>query len=301
MTQDSRIPRLAALLIAASSVAIACSAAPASAYDGDWLRDQVRAARSGATIEVPAGDYDIKDLRITKDLRLVGPTGAEAIFRSAETTDKGLLIPTEGASLHVENITFRNTSSWDRNGAGIRHEGVNLDIVNCVFDSNEDGVLATGSPEGVITIKGSTFVDNGFGDGQSHGIYVFAADTLSITDSKFIGTRIGHHVKSLADKTIVANTLLDDAYGRTSYAIDTSKGGDVTIVNNTVIQSVDSDNSAIFNYDLTRGGAPVGIRIEGNKIINRYDGGRLLRNATRLEPTIANNTVTNEGRRPLKE
>lgn len=271
----------------------------ASANDGEWLKRAVAKARNGAVIDVPAGDYDLTDLKIARSLTLRGDPKGGVVFRSAETTEKGVLVPLSGVDLTVENITFSGVKSWDRNGAGIRHEGRNLSIVNCRFIGNEDGVLATGDADGVIVIVNSEFRDNGFGDGQSHGVYVSSGGKLDVSGSKFISTRIGHHVKSLADATLVRSSLFDDGYGRSSYAIDVSRGGDVLIENNTFIQAGDADNYTIINYDLTRGGEARGLVVVGNAITNRFDGGVLLRNDTKLRPVMNANAVVNEGKRPL--
>jgi hypothetical protein len=289
--------RFASLFVLGAAL-VACGAA-ASANDSDWLKKEISSARSGAIIEIPAGDYDLTDVRIARSLTLRGAADGKTIFRSAETTEKGILVPLAGTDLTVENINFAGAKSWDRNGAGVRHEGRNLTVINCRFLGNEDGILATGDPKGVITISNSAFIDSGFGDGQSHGIYVSSGGRLLIDGSLFKGTRIGHHVKSLADETIARNSVFDDAYGRTSYAIDVSKGGDVSIIRNKITQSVDSDNHAIFNYDLTRGGEATRIVIEENEITNLLDGGVLLRNDTKRAPVMAGNTIVNKGKRPL--
>lgn len=278
--------------------ATACGASAAT-NDSAWLKRAIASAKSGAVIDVPAGDYDLTDVKIARSLTLRGPAQGGVVFRSAETTEKGILVPLGGVDLTVENITFSGAKSWDRNGAGVRHEGRNLTIVNCRFIGNEDGILATGAADGVVKILDSEFVDSGFGDGQSHAIYVVNAARLDVVDSKFIGTRIGHHVKSLADATIVSGTLFDDAYGRSSYAVDASKGGDVVIENNRFIQAADADNYTIVNYDLSRGGEAKSLRLVGNEITNRFDGGVFLRNDTRLAPVIDGNKIANEGKRAL--
>lgn len=287
-----------AFALAASLIVAACGS-PASAGDSDWLKRQIAAAKNGAVIEIPAGDYDLTDLKISRSLSLRGDAGGGTVFRSAETTEKGILVPLAGVDLTVENIVFSGAKSWDRNGAGIRHEGRNLTVVNCKFVGNEDGILATGNPEGAIAIDKSSFIDSGFGDGQSHGIYVSSGGRLEISSSRFVGTRIGHHIKSLADVTIVRGTVMDDAYGRSSYAIDASRGGDVTIENNKFIQAADGENYSIVNYDLTRGGAATRLVASGNEIVNYYDGGAFLRNDTRLAPTLSENRIENKGKKPL--
>ena len=211
---------------------------------------------------------------------------------SAEVTEKGLFVPLTGVNFTVENLIFRDANSWDRNGAGIRHEGEDLTVINCTFERNEDGILATGSETGDIVIDRSRFIDSGFGDGMSHGIYVSSGATLTVRDSEFIGTRIGHHIKSLAGETTVTGTTLDDAHGRTSYAIDASRGGKLTVTGNVITQSVDSENWAIINYDLTRGGAAAPVTIRDNRVVNHFKGGVFLRNATSVTPTLENNDVT---------
>ena len=78
--------------------------------------------------------------------------------------------------------------------------------------------------------------------------------------------------------------------------MDVSKGGDVLIAENTIIQAINADNSTIINYDLSRGGKAMGLTIINNHITNRHRNGKLLRNATSLTPTLTGNKIANEGR-----
>jgi hypothetical protein len=266
--------------------------AQAPADSAAALRHALQATKSGETIEISAGRYDLADLKIVRDTRLVGR--GEVIFYSSSPTSKGLLNPLPGVSLHVENIAFHGAVSPDQNGAGIRHDGADLTVINCVFEDNENGILSTGDDNGRIRIQGSSFLRNGHGDGYSHGIYVVRAAELVISDSRFVGTKIGHHVKSLAEQTRITGSILDDADGRASYSVDASRGGDVLIANNRIIQSSDGDNSTIVNYDLSRGGDARGLVIVNNSILNRHPQGRLLRNATNLSATITGNEIVND-------
>lgn len=275
---------------------LAAILAPAEAAPGDRqaLVIAINKAKSGGVVVVPAGEYNIADLPIRRSITLKGE--GDVVFTSTRSVRKGLLVPAQDVSLRVENITFRGAQSPDLNGAGIRHDGLDLEVVNCTFEDNENGILATGSDFGHIRILRSTFRNNGHGDGYSHGIYVSSADSIDIQDSKFIGTRIGHHVKSLAASTRVAGSTLDDADGRTSYALDVSAGGAVTFENNTVVKNADADNESFINYDLTRGGKAKSLRIVGNRFISRHPGARLLRNDTKLKPVFQGNTFVTEGR-----
>lgn len=279
------------------ALALPALAFAAPAGDAGALARAVEMAQSGAIVEVAAGEYDIADLKIARDLTLTG--AGDVVFHSSRKLDKGLLVPARGVSLRVENITFRGARSRDRNGAGIRHDGLDLTVVNCRFIGNENGVLATGDAKGAIEIIRSEFIGNGHGDGYSHGVYVSSGERLTITDSRFAGTKYGHHVKSLAGVTVIAGSAFDDADGHTSYAVDASRGGDVTISGNSFIKAADADNNALFNYDLTRGGEAKALRITENRIVNRYRSAILLRNRTSLAPVIENNKITNEGRARL--
>lgn len=275
----------------------ACSRALAS--DSGWLAEAIASAKNGAIIDVPAGDYDLTDQKIYKSITLKGAPDGKTVLRSAAVTEKGILVPLIGVDLRVENITFEGAKSWSRNGAGVRHEGRNLTVVNCRFIGNEDGILSTGDKNGVIMIERSLFRDSGFGDGQSHAIYVDGAALVDVRDSKFVSTRIGHHLKSLAERTVVRGTTFDDGHGRGSYAIDASRGGDLIVENNNFIQASDAENYSIINYELTRGGSADGLVVTGNTVVNRFQGGNFLRNDTRLAPVMAGNTIDNQGGKPL--
>lgn len=258
------------------------------------LEKAVHMAGSGETIRVASGRYDLADLKIPRDLRIIGE--GEVVFFSSRPVEKGILNPLWDSSLQVENITFEGARAPDLNGAGIRHDGVDLTVINCVFDNNDDGILATGQEHGKIAVLDSRFINNGYGDGYSHGIYVASGASLDIKNTAFIGTKIGHHVKSLAGRTTIVNSSFDDADGRTSYAVDASRGGAVSITGSSFIQAADADNSTLFNYDLSRGGEAVSLEISGNRIVNRNQNGRFLRNDSPVTPLMRDNEIINEGR-----
>lgn len=281
-------------MVRAALIAIICFAAlPACASvhvdNAGALKRAVWRAAPGETITLAAGRYDIADIKIEGSLTLRGD--GDVVLYSSKPVAKGLLNPLSGAALTVENLTFRGAQSPDKNGAGIRNDGRYLTIINCRFEDNENGVLSTGDRDGVITISGSTFLRNGHGDGYSHGIYVLRAEKLDIQNSKFIATHIGHHVKSLADETIIYGSLLDDDDGASSYAIDLSKAGRVRLIGNRIIQSERAENNTMINYDTSRGGEAQSLQITGNTIINRRRNGNFLRNQTELRPVVHDNDI----------
>lgn len=289
---------IAPLLCAFALSALTPVHAAQSVDSVDALERAVRKADDGDSIVLAAGKYDITDLKIADDLSLRGE--GEVVLYSSRPVAKGLLNPLPGVSLTVENLTFRGARSPDLNGAGIRNDGRYLTIVDCVFEENENGVLSTGDRDGVIAITGSRFLRNGHGDGYSHGIYVLRASKVEIADSEFIGSRIGHHIKSLADETMISNSTLDDADGETSYAVDLSKGGRVLITGNTIIQAADASNLTMINYDTSRGGKARSLKVIGNTIVNRRRNGRFLRNGTALTPVVFDNEIKNEDNAALE-
>lgn len=264
------------------------------ARNGRWLQKQISKAKRGDVVSIPAGTYNVQDLKIFKTIKLVGE--GEVVLQSLNPVSKGLLVPDLGVSLHVENITFRGARARDRNGAGIRHDGKDLWVINCVFDTNEDGILATGSENGRIEIRNSTFLNNGHGDGYSHGVYLSSGAQLLIYDSRFLGTKIGHHIKSLAGVTAVTGSYFDDVAGRSSYTLDVTRGGLVSFAGNFVMQRATAENATIINYDASRGGSADQVRVVGNHFVNHHPSARLIRNPTRVTATVQDNQITNEGR-----
>jgi hypothetical protein len=77
-----------------------------------------------------------------------------------------------GNDTRIENIEFSGARVPDQNGAGIRQEGANLNLVHCYFHDNQEGILAGEDPASRIVIDSSVFARNGAGDGYSHNIYI---------------------------------------------------------------------------------------------------------------------------------
>ncbi len=266
--------------------------------NGRWLLKEISKAKRGSTVVVPQGYYFLLDMPVRKSITLVGQ--GDVIFQASRPVRKGLIVPGIGVNLRIENVTFRGARSADRNGAGIRHEGRDLTIVDCIFEGNENGVLSTGAEKGNVEVHNSTFLNSGHGDGQSHGIYLSSGNSLLINHARFIGTKIGHHVKSLARITTVQNSYFDDAGAGTSYTVDVTRGGDAIVKDNFIIQRDSAQNATIINYDDDRGGKPGALTIEGNRIVNFHPFGRFYRNGTDIDPVTQNNTISNDGSGRLK-
>ncbi len=256
------------------------------------IRNAIADAGPGGTVRIRGGRYAATDLQIPYDMTLIGE--GVVFITSVRPVAKGLLVPLSGVSLEVRGLIFENATSADKNGAGIRVEGSALIVRDCVFRKNENGILATGSDGGQITISGSRFIDNGYGDGFSHGIYVSSAARLEISGSRFEGSRIGHHVKSVAtEATIVRNTTFDDQTGRASYMIDATAGGELLVEGNTMVRAASAEQETLINYDISRGGARGTITIRNNQVVNKKPNAKLLRNAAEAPVYLTNNSFEN--------
>ncbi|WOI53633.1 right-handed parallel beta-helix repeat-containing protein [Parvularcula sp. LCG005] len=247
----------------------------------------VRASRAGDELVLQPGRYVAADLKIPHDLTLTG-TGDVVLYAPAPVA-KGLLVPGAGTEIVVRNLTFEGARSPDRNGAGIRFEGSSLRVEDSTFRRNEDGILATGDPGGMLVIHRSRFEANGHGDGYSHAIYQSRGQRFEVHDSDFVGTRIGHHVKSLAALIVVDNNRFDDGDGEPSYVVDATAGGRLIITNNQVIRRASASQDTLFNYDVSRGGRVGAVTISDNVLTTAKRGTELLRNPERAPVTSTDN------------
>ena len=153
-----------------------------------------------------------------------------------------------GSNVTVDRIAFHEATVPDQNGAGIRADnGGFLLIRNCGFFDSDEGIL--GGEGATVTIEGSEFARNGFGDGQSHNIYIGTALKLTVTGSYFHEARIGHNLKSRAKETHIENSyFMDGPNGTASYLIDTPNGGLVYLRGNVFQKGPNADNSIAVAY-----------------------------------------------------
>jgi hypothetical protein len=274
-------------LLVAPAAADDLTVGPGEAYGS--LKAAIAASASGDTITLIEGRYTATDLRIPHDLTLAGE--GNVVLYSPVAVQKGLLVPLGGTSVTVRNLTFEGARSPDKNGAGIRFEGSRLVVDGAKFVDNENGILATGDAGGSLVVTRSMFLRNGHGDGYSHGIYQSNGARFDIRDSAFLGTRIGHHLKTLAGEVAVLGNRFDDEGGETSYVVDATAGGDVWIEGNEIVRRRSASQNTIFNYDISRGGTIGVVTIRGNSIVTEKPRTQLLRNPDDARTIIDENRL----------
>ncbi len=219
----------------------------------------VAAAAAGDTIDVLAGTYVDQTADITVPLTIQG-VGGPVIFTQTPGTEepglKGFLVI--DANTTVTGITFENAAISDANGgdgAGIRQQQGSLTVSNDSFIGNQNGILSTPDVYGTgsLTVSNSTFTDNGSTSAQwggyEHAIYATHIAILTVQNSIFQGTILGHDIKSRAATSIITGNFLDDGVtGTTSYATDFSNGGVASFTGNTIDQGLNSQNWSMLAY-----------------------------------------------------
>lgn len=156
-----------------------------------------------------------------------------------------------GNDIHVKNIEFSGAKVPDKNGAGIRLDGVGLMVSYCHFHDNETGILSNSPYDGDVIVEFSEFGYNGNGDGQSHNIYINHVENFIFRNNYSHHAIIGHCVKSRADNTyILYNKIMDHEDGQSSRLIDIPNGGTSVIIGNTMMQGPTAENKNAIGYGL---------------------------------------------------
>ena len=206
-------------------------------------------ARDGDTIRITAGTYpgDVCYWRAS-NLTITGVGGfAHLASAGAVAGGKGIWVVT-GNSTTIENIEFSGAACPDLNGAGIRLEGSGLTVRGCFFHHNQDGILANAGKDSDVLIEHSEFAHNGAGDGYSHNLYIGNVRTLTFRYNYSHHAKIGHCLKSRAQNNyIIANRIMDEDDGTSSYTIDLPNGGLSFLIGNLIQQGPHSENPGIIS------------------------------------------------------
>ncbi|MDQ3141929.1 MAG: T9SS type A sorting domain-containing protein [Bacteroidota bacterium] len=208
--------------------------------------------RDGDTVEIDAGIYNSDVAKWTASNLLLKGVGGMAHLKSNGISFGGKAIwVIAGTNTRVENIEFSLCAVPDHNGAGIRQEGRYLTVSHCYFHHNENGILAGTINPSTILIEYTEFAYNGYGDGQSHNLYINNIDTLIFRYNYSHHTFVGHELKSRAAVNIILNNRLsDEAIGTASRSIDLSNGGTAYLIGNIIEQGPQSQNSNLIGFGL---------------------------------------------------
>lgn len=245
----------------------------------------VNLVANGDTVLIESGTYD-NDKQVTwrANNLLIKGIGAKPILKAGSTiandasNGKGIFV-IAGNNTTVENIAFTNAKAKDHNGAGIRQEGANLIVRNCLFDGNEMGILAGGTIANcTILMEYCEFLNGGSiaNPGYQHNIYINHIDTF-IFRYNFSHDAIaeGHELKSRANHNFIYYNRISNLTSVDSRNIDMPNGGTAVIVGNVIEQNQASANSNIIAFGmegLTNPG-PHNLFLAHNTIVNKKSTG----------------------------
>jgi hypothetical protein len=256
-------------------------------------------ARDGDTIEIDAGTYaDVAVWRVNNlTIRGIGGRPHMNATGLRVAADKGIWL-IQGQNTTIDNIEFSGARSID-NAAGIRQEGSGVTIRNCYFHDNQNGILGGLDTPGDMIIEYSEFAYNGYGDGQTHNMYVKVSGKFILRYSYLHHAKIGHNVKSRSHENyILYNRISNDQDGNASYEIDIPEGGLTYVIGNTIQQGLSSDNSNLLAYaqEIGAGANPKQeLYVINNTFVNDYGAGTFVRTTGTPLVKIYNNIFAGPG------
>ncbi|WP_437648530.1 right-handed parallel beta-helix repeat-containing protein [Sorangium sp. So ce362] len=255
----------------------------------------VSAAADNDVIEIDAaGSYDGDVCAIPGNgLTLRGVGGRAKIDAAGKSSGGKAIWVIQGDDTVIENIEFSGATVPDQNGAGIRQEGVNLTVRGCYFHDNDDGILAGDKQGSTILIETTEFANNGFGDGQSHNVYINHVDKLVFRYNYSHHAKIGHLLKTRALENHILYNRITGEDGNNSYEIDVPNGGKTILLGNLIQQGPSTDNGGIITYAVEGASNPSqSLFVVNNTFVNdRQSGGTFMNIATGVAPAIVRNNL----------
>jgi hypothetical protein len=275
--------RLRPSLVTALLIAAVVVAAPAPAQTGGGapysvdgrgygrLQDAVDAIGEGqGTISIAPGYHRDCAVQTAGRIAFVAAEPGRAIFDGVTCEGKAALV-LRGAGARVDGIVFQNMRVPDGNGAGIRLETSDLEVLNSMFRNSEEGILTADDPEGTLTIDRSTFSRLGRCDrglSCAHSVYTGIYGRVIVTRTRFEKGSGGHYMKTRAVNVDISDNSFDDTQGSaTNYMIDLPSGSVGRIANNMFVQGRDKENySALIAVAAEERKNPSrGLVIDGNR------------------------------------
>ena len=251
------VARVMALTVAAALAATTHAAAARTLRVGPGQRfttpcRAIARAHAGDTIQIDArGNRSYRGdvcAWSTSHLTIVGVHGRAHVDAAGANSEGKAIWVIAGDDTTISNVELSGARVPDDNGAGIRQEGAGLTIVHCLFDHNQEGILAADNPASNIVIDSSVFTANGAGDGYSHNIYINHVRSFTLRYSYSTDADVGHLVKSRAARNYILYDRLTGERGTDSYELDLPNGGLSYVVGTVLQQGRATQNPNMLAY-----------------------------------------------------
>jgi hypothetical protein len=293
---------LAAALVAAHGLALAGAASAQVLHVGPGQRfarpcQAIARARPGDTIQIDArGNRSYRGDACawsTNRLTIAGVHGRAHIDAGGANSEGKAIWVIAGNHTTIANVELSGARVPDGNGAGIRQEGAGLRLERCLFDHNQEGILAGDNPASDIVFDSSVFRDNGAGDGYSHNIYINHVRSFTLRDSYSTDARVGHLVKSRAARNYILYDRLTGERGTDSYELDLPNGGLSYVIGTLLQQGSRTQNANMLAYGEEGNLQPDSrLYVVNDTFVNDLHRGAALLIGSGVAPVVAENDIS---------
>jgi hypothetical protein len=262
LTEQISLSRLTSAVLLAFAVVGGASAATLSVGPGKTYAKPcaaIAAAKDGDVIEITGNTTYSGDVCTIarSNLTIRGVNGRPKIDAAGKNAaGKGTWV-VDGNNIVVDNVEMYGAKVPDRNGAAFRLEGTNFTLRNSFIHDNENGILANTNLSSDVLIEYSEFGHNGYGDGQTHNLYIGHVKSLTFRYSFSHDANVGHNLKSRAETNMIAYSRFSSlnagetgstAAGKPSYEIDVPNAGTTYVIGNVIQQPAVNSNATLLAY-----------------------------------------------------
>jgi hypothetical protein len=166
------------------------------------------------------------------------------------------------------------------------------------FHNNENGILTGANANSDIVIDSTEFAANGYGDGQSHNMYIGTVRSFTLRYSWSHDANQGHLVKSRALTNHILYNRLTEQAGTGSYELNLPNGGRSYVIGNLIQQGPTSPNSKMISYgEEGATNANSNLFVVNNTFVNDKGSGIAVNvHSSVTAPVVARNNVTTGSR-----
>lgn len=206
------------------------------------------AAKNGDVIEIDPGTYSDDCAVWRADGLTIRGVGARPVIDAKGTAaDEKAIWLIKGDNTTIENIELLGCAVKERNGAAIKEEGKNLTVRKCYIHDNEDGIYISDNPNSEVNIEYCEFNHNGYGNGQSHNIYVNYIKSFKLRGCYVHSPNTGDNVKTRAQENfILYNRISDDDNVPSGMSLNFPNGGACYVVGNVLYKGRKSNQPSFM-------------------------------------------------------